>query len=67
MIKYSHLLPVDNLVSDAQIIWVNLEPNVCQTLCQITVVKKACNYCAIQRVLALYQQLFQTLFFGCDV
>ena len=58
---------MDHIVSNARIVLVNLKPKVCQTLCKITVVYKAFNHCAIQRVLALYQQLFYTLFVGCDV
>ena len=57
MITYSHMLPVDHLVSDIRIVWVNIEPNVCKTLWEITVVQKAYKNCAVHCVLALYQQL----------
>ena len=67
MIPYSHLLTVDHLVSDTRIVWVNLELNVCHTFYELTVVNKAYNHRAIQRVLALYQKLFHTLFVVCDV
>ena len=61
------MLTVDNPVSDARIVRVNLEPNVCKTICKLTAVYEACNHRAIQSVMALYHQLFHTLFFGCDV
>ena len=67
MITYSHLLPVNNLVSNARFVWVNLKPNVCQNLRKLMLVQKACNHRAIQRILALYQKLFHTFFVGCDV
>ena len=53
VITYSHLLPVYHLVRDAHIVRVNLKPNVCQTLCKLMVIYKACNHRAIQRVLLL--------------
>ena len=37
MITYIHLLPVDHLVINARIVWVNIVPNVCQNLCKLTV------------------------------
>ena len=67
MITYSHLLSLEHLVSNALIVWFNLESNVCQTICELTVVQKACNHHDVQRVLALYQKLFHILFVGCDV
>ena len=67
MIIYSHPLTVNNLVSNARVVRVNIKPNVCQTLCKLTEVQKACNHRAIQRILALHQQLFHTLFVVCDV
>ena len=52
---------------DTRIVWVNLEPNVCKTLWGITVLQKTYKNCAVHCVLAPCQQLFHTLFVGCDV
>ena len=61
------MLTVNNLVRDARFVRVNLKPNVYQNLRKLTVVQKACNHSDIQRIMALYQQLYHTLFVGCDM
>ena len=61
MEAYCHLRPVNHLVGNARIIWVDIKSDICQNFGTLAVVDSDGNHCSIEGVLETQHKCFYPL------